>query len=754
MNLNNLPHGDMPQDFTIPKEEYVPGAKKLLDLIRPDIDTLTKNNEKIIITLSGGSGSGKSTTASLLGGLLEDEGHHVYIMSGDNYPWRIPEENDAMRMQIYESKGRPGLCDYLGTDQELDYGQVNRLLQGFKSREAVLPFRRLGKTKEEDWHEDVDVSGTDILILEWTHANSPFVHHKDISIYMDSTPEATLSRRIERGRNDNAASDFIAMVLDIEQDKLIDQSKHADYIVPFGKDPLKADLWQKQAAEKEASWKSRDIKPMLNAYPDSIDHNLTGLAGFLNREELKDVFGSLYILPSLYHSDLDRGFCVQDYDLEESLACEEDLEAIRKAGIDLKLDFVLNHASAKSPQFLDLVKNGKDSEYYDFFLNWNDFWKDHGTITEEGCIQPDAEYLKDMFFRKPGLPLMMVEFEDGTKEPYWNTFYQKTDMDPETGKPVYLGQMDLDVRNEKVWKFYEKTLNKLKSYGASLIRLDAFAYASKVIGKPNFLNEPETWDILERVDGMAKPLNLKLLPEIHEAYNKKTYKTIGDKGYMTYDFFLPGLILDAIENKNASHIAKWGQEILDLQLETVNMLGCHDGIPMLDLKGILDDKQIEDLIDTILGRGGIIKNLHGQKNVYYQVNATYYSALGEDENKMLLARAIQLFMPGKPQVWYLDLLGGTNDYEAVKAAGADGHKEINRSNYSREQMETALSSSLVQKQLELIRLRNTHPAFSPESEISISSPDASTLIIEWKNPGQASSICLEADLANDAFTIR
>ncbi len=68
--------------------------------------------------------------------------------------------------------------------------------------------------------------------------------------------------------------------------------------------------------------------------------------------------------------------------------------------------------------------------------------------------------------------------------------------------------------------------------------------------------------------------------------------------------------------------------------------------------------------------------------MYYQVNATYFSALGEDEQKLLLARAIQIFMPGIPQVWYLDLFAGTNDHEAMEKAGVGGHKEINRTNLS------------------------------------------------------------------------
>ena len=88
--------------------------------------------------------------------------------------------------------------------------------------------------------------------------------------------------------------------------------------------------------------------------------------------------------------------------------------------------------------------------------------------------------------------------------------------------------------------------------------------------------------------------------------------------------------------------------------------------------------------------GGMIKNLHGAKNVYYQVNCTYFSALGADERKMLLARAIQLFMPGKPQVWYLDLFAGENDLEAVRRGGEAAHKEINRTNLTRDAVADAL----------------------------------------------------------------
>ena len=320
-------------------------------------------------------------------------------------------------------------------------------------------------------------------------------------------------------------------------------------------------------------------KPMLNAYPDSLGGTLGDIVNLLEKEEMKDVFSSFYILPSLYHSDLDRGFSVIDYELNEELASRDDLERLKELGIDLKLDFILNHASAQSPQFKDLVAKGEQSEYRNFFINWNRFWDGYGKMTEEGYIQPDEEYLKKMFFRKPGLPILMVEFPDGKKVPYWNTFYQ------EVHGREYLGQMDLNIKSQEVWDFYRDTLGKIASYGASIVRLDAFAYAPKTPGKKNFLNDPETWDFLQQIKNLAQPSGLTLLPEIHAAYEEKIYDTLAKKGYPAYDFFLPGLIIDAIEHKRGAYLAAWAKEIVEKKIATVNMLGCHDGIPLLDQIG-------------------------------------------------------------------------------------------------------------------------------------------------------------------------
>lgn len=489
--------------------------------------------------------------------------------------------------------------------------------------------------------------------------------------------------------------------------------------------------------------------PMLNAYPDSLGGTLGDAVDFLKNQQVKGAFSSFYILPSMFHTDLDRGFSVIDYGINGEIAQKEDLEALQQMHVDLKLDFILNHLSVQSPQFQDLLEKGEASEYRDFFIDWNKFWAGCGDLNEEGVLVPRQEYIKDMFFRKPGLPVLVVEFADGSKKPYWNTFYQQVDVD-ENGKKHYLGQMDLNIKSPLVLDFYKQTLAALAGYGAKIVRLDAFAYAPKEVGSKNFLNDPGTWEFLQQITDMAKPYGVALLPEIHASYEEGTYRTIAEKGYMVYDFFLPGLVLDAFEQQSGEKLASWANEILEKNMRTVNMLGCHDGIPLLDLKSLLSEERIQGLIDTLVKRGGFVKDLHGAKNVYYQVNATYYSALGEDDRRMLLARAIQLFMPGKPQVWYLDLFAGKNDYAAMERAGAGGHKEINRTNLSKEDMAAGLEKPVVQKQLELLKMRATYPVFGPNAQIAVTWA-GSKLSFTWENAGQKA--LLDADFSNDAFTI-
>ncbi len=553
---------------------------------------------------------------------------------------------------------------------------------------------------------------------------------------------------------------------------------------------------------------------MLNAYPDSIGKKLCDTIKMLKMPEFKDVFSLFYILPTFFNSDLDRGFSIIDYNLNKELVSKEDLKALEELNIQLKFDIVLNHLSVASPQFKDLLKHGDQSKYKDFFINWNDFWDGYGTIGDDGVIIPKEEFLNKLFMRKSGLPILKVMFPDGTEKPYWNTFYQQItyhkisvshlkSLKELTSKQThficekvnqaidgnqdistidfedcnylkrdilqivnqnrsYLGQMDVNANSELVWDFYEETLRKVSGFGGNILRLDAFAYLHKEIGQSNFFNKPGTWQHLERIKQIADKNKLTLLPEIHAEYGLHLHDEVAKEGYQIYDFFLPGLIIHTIENANSKALITWAKEIISKGYKTVNMLGCHDGIPVLDLKGkevngvynkgLLEDEEIEAIMNKIMERGGRVKNLYdpsGKKISYYQVNATFFSALGEDEQKLLLARAIQMFMPGIPQVWYLDIFAGKNDYEAADKGGSAGHKEINRTILSMQDIEDGLKTNVVKKQLEIIRLRNTSKAFS--GTVKISKTSDKELDILWTNEKHIAH--LKANLQSKAFAI-
>ena len=132
------------------------------------------------------------------------------------------------------------------------------------------------------------------------------------------------------------------------------------------------------------------------------------------------------------------------------------------------------------------------------------------------------------------------------------------------------------------------------------------------------------------------------------------------------------------------------------------------------------------------------------------MNATYFSALGENEQKLLLARAIQLFMPGIPQIWYLDIFAGANDYVGVEKAGKDGHKEINRTTLSLEAIQEGLKKDVVLKQLDLLRLRNTSKAFSGNLEFGIAAENELHFI--WRNADEFAQ--LKANLSTHELLIQ
>lgn len=220
-----------------PKGEYEAYQIELreLDLARKLYEQLNKKiagkNNKIVISIFGGSGCGKTTLSSLVSGYFLNDGIGCYVVEGDNYPHRIPQQNDEERLRIYEERGMEGLTEYLGTPKEIDFEEINKVIAEFKSGKTSIALKKMGRKPGEISYKETDFGNIRILLLEWTHGGSEFLEGVDVSVYIDSTPEENRQRRIKRKRDDNAASAFIDTVLGIEQEKLLRQSQNARIVV-------------------------------------------------------------------------------------------------------------------------------------------------------------------------------------------------------------------------------------------------------------------------------------------------------------------------------------------------------------------------------------------------------------------------------------------------------------------------------------------------------------------------------------------
>ena len=537
---------------------------------------------------------------------------------------------------------------------------------------------------------------------------------------------------------------------------------------------------------------------MLNLYPDSLGSSLSEAVTVLSMPELQDAFQSIYLLPSVFNSDIDRGYSIISYDLARSVAREEDFAALREMGYDMVFDFILNHLSVLSPQFRDILKNGDASPYRDFFIDWNKFWEGCGQPDEDGVIIPDPDMYRDASRRKESLPILMVRFPDGREVPYWNTFFQKVsyqrvdqfdlldiaggrydracalaahvnrcleagqtpaamdwtgyeDCAGETrdlleSRRRYLGQMDVNLKNPMVWEWFDRVMKRLAGLGASMIRLDAVFCLLKAPGKAYDAGSPESWELLDRLGKMAAVYGMDVLPEHHTAYKTLAHRQQWQMGYACYDYFLPLLLIHATEKGESRWVYRWAREQIDAGVRSINMLGCHDGIPLRDPRGALPDECVDELEEILVSRGGRRKCVRNDQTAeVYQMDIAYYSAMDCDDRRMTLARAVQLFMPGKPQIWYQDLLAGANDLEVFDRVPDADNREINRHNYTIEEVREHLKRPVVREQIRLMRLRNTHPAFTEKAGISAEQPDAHRLVLTWRDGGH--QISLEADFA-------
>lgn len=428
---------------------------------------------------------------------------------------------------------------------------------------------------------------------------------------------------------------------------------------------------------------------------------------------LKDVFGGVHILPFFYPIDgADAGFDPIDHStVDPSIGTWNNITALSSI-LDITADLIVNHISSKSQQFQDFLKHGDQSPYSGMFLTF-------GSVFPNGAAEED---LLRIYRPRPGLPFTTMTLSNGQKSILWTTFTSE--------------QIDLNVRHPQGDAYWKTILQKFQAHGIKTIRLDAAGYAIKKPGTSSFMI-PETFEFIDELAQYAKSLGLEVLVEIHAHYRKQI--EIARQVDRVYDFALPPLILHALFNKTARHIKSW---LAISPRNAVTVLDTHDGIGVIDvgavvepdgaeLPGIIPSDELDLLVDTIHEKsngqsrsatGNAASNLD-----LYQVNCTYYDALGKSDRDYLIARAVQFFAPGIPQVYYVGLLAGSNDIVLLEKTMIG--RDINRHYYSWDEVQESLARPVVQNLLKLIRFRNEHPAF--QGAFSLLPCDDSRLVIRW-----------------------
>lgn len=410
---------------------------------------------------------------------------------------------------------------------------------------------------------------------------------------------------------------------------------------------------------------------------------------------LDGVFGGVHLLPFFTPIDgVDAGFDPSDHlQVDPRLGEWDDIRSLAGA-LDVIADVIVNHMSTASPQFQDFSQHGNGSRYNGLFLTMD-------AVFPQGASAAD---LLALYRPRPGLPFTAATLANGERRLLWTTFTPQ--------------QVDIDVAHPQGLAYLLAILDTLAAAGIRMVRLDAVGYAIKKAGASCFMM-PETFDFIDAFAAQARARGIEVLVEIHAYYQRQI--EIAARVDWVYDFALPPLTLHALFFGTAEPLKRW---IAVRPTNALTVLDTHDGIGVIDIgadasdrtahPGLVPPDELDRLVEMIHERsGGASRQATGAaaSNLdLYQVNCSFYDAMGRDDRAYLLARAIQFFMPGIPQVYYVGLLAGTNDMALLARTGVG--RDINRHHYTPQQVAQMLQRDVVQRLLALIRLRNRHAAFN------------------------------------------
>jgi sucrose phosphorylase len=464
----------------------------------------------------------------------------------------------------------------------------------------------------------------------------------------------------------------------------------------------------------------------LIAYADRFPGSLPGLGALLDGP-LAGLFGGVHVLPFFVPYDgADAGYDPVDHTrVDRRLGSWDDVAALGRDR-DTVVDLIVNHVSAATPQFREVVELGDAAPHAGMFLTF-------GSVFPEGATE---EQLARIIRPRPGLPFTPMVLGDRPRL-VWTTFTSR--------------QVDIDVHHPEARRYLTEILDRFAAAGVAMVRLDAIGYAVKTPGTTCFLT-PETDAFLADLSAEANRRGLAVLTEVHAPHRYAV--GLADQVDRVYDFVLAPLVLHALLAGDPTVLRRW---LVDRPHNTVTVLETHDGIAMVDAgpdfftsgrSELLSHRDLFALANRISRNSdGTAVNVETPSGGLYRVDCTIYDALGRDDRRYLLARLIQFCTPGIPQVYYVGLLAGAN--LTGLAPDADS-REVNRRRYTVAQVTEALRRPVVRALVKLIRFRNAHPAFAGRFLLPPGAPDRLTM--SWSHGPDQVHLTTDLDSYELSFT--
>jgi glycosidase len=483
-------------------------------------------------------------------------------------------------------------------------------------------------------------------------------------------------------------------------------------------------------------------------YVDLFSENLKG---FFNKIPYLLEMGVTYLhlmpLFKVPKGENDGGYAISSYrEVNPDLGTIDELiclaKELRKNGISLVLDFVLNHTSFEH----EWAKKARVGDpYYNNF-----YW-----IYPDRKI-PDAyeAHLREIFPEEHSGAF--TYFEDIDKW-VWTTFHSY--------------QWDLNYQNPAVFVQMAKEMLFLANIGVEILRLDAIAFLWKKLGT-NCETLPEVKSLIQAFNCVARIASPALLFKSEAiVHPDDVIKYVSqDKCQLSYNPLLMALIWESLATREVKLLNHSMTKHFALPAEStwVNYVRCHDDIGWtfsdedaaeLWINGF-DHRQF--LNEFYQGKfpGSFARGLPFQENPITgdaRISGTCASLAGLEKainvetkvevdlavKRIALIHGIILTIGGMPLIYLGDEIGTLNDYDfrldplKNKDSRWVHRTKYNWDRYPRRKNTKTIEGKIYQKLLEFIELRKSHKVFGNSDTIFFDTNNPHVFCYQRNNENEA-----------------